>query len=52
MKITDFEDGLDIFIQNEELSEMYRIVHGSSMKCDLKYKLLSKLECRLSIKEV
>ena len=43
MKITVMEEGLDIFVPDEELPELYRIIYKSSHLCDMEEKLLGEI---------
>ena len=43
MKITVFEDGLDIFVPDEEMVEMYKIISRADYTSPLKYQLLNEI---------
>ncbi len=43
MKITVMEEGLDIFVPDEELPELYRLIYKSSHLCDMEEKLLGEI---------
>jgi len=43
MKTTIFEDGLDIFVPDEEMVEMYKIIRWSDYTSPLKYQLLNEI---------
>ena len=43
MKTTIFEDGLDIFVPDEEMVEMYKIISRADYTSPLKYQLLNEI---------
>jgi len=43
MKTTIVEDGLDIFVPDEEMVEMYKIIRWSDYTSPLKYQLLNEM---------
>lgn len=42
-KTTIFEDGLDIFVPDEEMVEMYKIISRADYTSPLKYQLLNEI---------
>jgi len=49
MKITVFEDGLDIFVPDEEMVEMYKIISRADYTSPLKYQLLNEIIARSAV---
>lgn len=43
MKTTIFEDGLDIFVPDEEMAEMFKIISKSDYTSPLKYQMLNEI---------
>lgn len=43
MKTTIFEDGLDIFVPDEEMVEMFKIISKSDYTSPLKYQMLNEI---------
>lgn len=43
MKTTIFEDGLDIFVPDEEMVEMFKIISKSDHSSPLKYQMLNEI---------
>ena len=43
MKTTIFEDGLDIFVPDEEMVEMFKIISKSDYSSPLKYQMLNEI---------
>lgn len=43
MKTTIFEDGLDIFVPDEEMVEMFKIIIKSNYSSPLKYQMLNEI---------
>ncbi len=52
MKYTTLDDGLDVYIPDEELPEIYRIIYLSSHNCDAKDKLLTEIGYLMSTEQI
>ena len=52
IKYTSFVDGLDVFVPDEDIPELYRIVYHSPIINDMREKLMYELEKLISYPEL